>query len=216
VGHVSDLRAAGSYLATDIAGSPVVIVRGADGALSAFHNVCRHRAGPLVWDGTGHVSSFVCRYHGWVYELDGRLRSPRDFGDDRPSTAVPAACSVPRSTSGGALSGPTSTRRRPRSASPSGLRRGHGRVPHGRARPRHELSHEIVADWKVYAENYLEGYHIPLVHRELNREIDAARYEVHVGDRWCRHEAPTRSGAVNAGAGSGAGPTWPSTCTRTR
>jgi len=128
-GHVSDLRAAGSYLATDIAGSPVVIVRGADGALSAFHNVCRHRAGPLVWDGTGHVSSFVCRYHGWVYELDGRLRSPRDFGDDPPLDRGACGLFGATSTSGGALSGPTSTRRRPRSASPSGLRRGHGRFP---------------------------------------------------------------------------------------
>ena len=200
VGHVSDLRAAGSYLATDIAGSPVVIVRGADGALSAFHNVCRHRAGPLVWDGTGHVSSFVCRYHGWVYELDGRLRSPRDFGDDPPLDR--GACGLFGATVDvwrGLVWANLDPAAPALSESLGGFAEATAGFPMEELVPAHELSHEIVADWKVYAENYLEGYHIPLVHRELNREIDAARYEVHVGDRWCRHEAPTRSGAVNAG-----------------
>jgi choline monooxygenase len=61
------------------------------------------------------------------------------------------------------------------------------------------LEHDLECNWKTYVDNYLEGYHIPFVHPELNREIDARRYSVVVGDRYCRHSAPTRDGAVNAG-----------------
>jgi choline monooxygenase len=67
--------------------------------------------------------------------------------------------------------------------------------------PTHEVQHELACNWKAYADNYLEGYHIPLVHPGLNKEIDARRYVVDVDERhrWVRHSAPARDGAVNAG-----------------
>jgi choline monooxygenase len=80
VGHRQRLTDSGDYLACDIAGWPLVVVVDEDGRLRAHHNVCRHRAGPLVRDGGGRIPSLVCRYHGWAYGLDGRLRSARDFG----------------------------------------------------------------------------------------------------------------------------------------
>ena len=49
--------------------------------LRGFHNVCRHRAGPIVDDGAGACANLVCQYHGWAYASDGRLRSARDFGE---------------------------------------------------------------------------------------------------------------------------------------
>ena len=65
LGHESELPAIGDYLAGDIAGWPVVAVRGEDQAVRAFHNVCRHRAGPLVTDGAGTCGKeLTCRYHG--------------------------------------------------------------------------------------------------------------------------------------------------------
>jgi choline monooxygenase len=65
----------------------------------------------------------------------------------------------------------------------------------------HEAEHELACNWKTYADNYLEGYHIPLVHPELNKEIDAKRYVVDVDERhrWVRHSAPARDGAVSTG-----------------
>lgn len=81
LGLERDLTEPGDYLADDLAGYPVLAVRGADGELRAFHNVCRHRAGPLVTDTAGRCAGeLVCKYHGWRYALDGRLRSARDFG----------------------------------------------------------------------------------------------------------------------------------------
>jgi choline monooxygenase len=61
-------------------------------------------------------------------------------------------------------------------------------------------THDLAANWKVYAENYQEGYHIPLVHPGLHRQIDATRYEVEVDAAASVHRAPTRDGAVTDGA----------------
>ena len=67
--------------------------------------------------------------------------------------------------------------------------------------PGSESEHELACNWKTYADNYLEGYHIPLVHPALNKEIDAKRYRVDVDERhrWVMHSAPARDGALNLG-----------------
>jgi choline monooxygenase len=83
VGHESEIRNPGDYIATDIAGWPVFVIRTRDGVLKGFHNVCRHRAGNLVNDGTGHCERLRCRYHGWLYDNDGRSRRP-DAGSTMP------------------------------------------------------------------------------------------------------------------------------------
>jgi nitrite reductase/ring-hydroxylating ferredoxin subunit len=67
------LPEAGSYVAREAAGTPIVVVRGSDGKVRAFRNACRHR-GMQVASGAGCARAFVCRYHGWTYNLEGRLR----------------------------------------------------------------------------------------------------------------------------------------------
>ncbi len=62
----------GSYVATFIGAEPVLIVRGEDGTLRAFHNACRHKAAPVA-SGEGKCKQFVCPYHAWTYNLQGRL-----------------------------------------------------------------------------------------------------------------------------------------------
>lgn len=200
--HLDELTREGAYVARDYAGWRLMVVRAPDGSLHGFHNVCRHRAGPLVDDGNGTCGNLVCRYHGWAYDFDGRLRSARDFGD---ATALDTG-------EFGLLSLRVDTWAN------------HVFVNldlDGNARPLHEdlgalfaesapfaigdmvfaqrLEHHLACNWKTYADNYLEGYHIPLVHPELAREVDAKRYRVELGDRYCKHVAPTRDGAVTAG-----------------
>jgi phenylpropionate dioxygenase-like ring-hydroxylating dioxygenase large terminal subunit len=63
----------------------------------------------------------------------------------------------------------------------------------------HRVDHDLAANWKTYTDNYSEGYHIPLVHPGLNREVIAKQYRVDVHDRYCVHSAPARDGAVYAG-----------------
>jgi phenylpropionate dioxygenase-like ring-hydroxylating dioxygenase large terminal subunit len=84
-GHVNDIPAPGDWVTFDLLGERAMIVRGRDGVIRAFHNLCRHR-GARVVDGTsGHCKgALVCPFHGWVYNLDGSLRGaarPETFGD---------------------------------------------------------------------------------------------------------------------------------------
>jgi len=71
---------AGSYVARNVALTPILAVRGNDGKVCAFRNACRHRGVRLV-DGSGCKKAFTCRYHAWTYSLDGQLRGiPHDYG----------------------------------------------------------------------------------------------------------------------------------------
>jgi phenylpropionate dioxygenase-like ring-hydroxylating dioxygenase large terminal subunit len=72
MGMACRLPNAGDYLTEEITGVPVLLVRGQDGALRAFANICRHRGAPVA-SGCGHARVFACPYHGWTYGLDGRL-----------------------------------------------------------------------------------------------------------------------------------------------
>jgi phenylpropionate dioxygenase-like ring-hydroxylating dioxygenase large terminal subunit len=81
-GHDSELPEPGSYKVCDIAGAPVLLVRGNDGAVRAFYNACRHRGAPVASAPTGCAKLLVCQYHSWSYDLEGHLvRVPdeRDF-----------------------------------------------------------------------------------------------------------------------------------------
>jgi phenylpropionate dioxygenase-like ring-hydroxylating dioxygenase large terminal subunit len=71
--HVSDVPNAGDWRTLSLLGESIIVVRGEDGLLRAFTNVCRHRGSRLVDGETGCAKKLVCPYHAWVYELDGRL-----------------------------------------------------------------------------------------------------------------------------------------------
>ena len=89
--HISRLESPGSFLVRDIGDQSVVVIRGKDGKIRAFHNVCQHRAHRLL-EGSGSVSyAIVCPYHLWTYELTGELRQALHSGRRVYSTAVIAA-----------------------------------------------------------------------------------------------------------------------------
>ena len=81
VGRIEQLPRAGSYFTRELAaaGTSVVVVRGTDGEIRAFHNMCRHRGNKLVWNDfpreevAGTCRQFTCKYHGWRYDLEGAL-----------------------------------------------------------------------------------------------------------------------------------------------
>lgn len=81
--HISDIPEPGNYIAMDVVGERALILRGQDGGVRGFHNICRHRGSRLVADDKGTCrNALVCPFHGWVYNLDGTLRGaarPRSF-----------------------------------------------------------------------------------------------------------------------------------------
>lgn len=186
VAHVSQLRDAGDHVVADLAGLPVIAVRGADGAIRAFHNVCRHRAGPIAQcDGLG-AKALRCRYHGWTYTLEGQLRSAPEMKDvedfDVADIRLPQlAVTIWQGLVFAAVDAPHAP---PFADFVAGIdaRLGPGRgLEHYGSH--HRASYDIACNWKVYVDNYLEGYHVPHVHPGLNRLLDYRSYRTEL-QRW--------------------------------
>ncbi|MEM9046746.1 MAG: aromatic ring-hydroxylating dioxygenase subunit alpha [Pseudomonadota bacterium] len=95
LGHVNDVPNPGDFLTLDMVGERAVMVRGRDGQVRAFHNICRHRGSRVVAAKQGNCkNALICPYHGWVYNLDGTLRGaarPESFPElDRNEYGLPA------------------------------------------------------------------------------------------------------------------------------
>ena len=194
-GHESQLKEHGQWVADTIAGYPIVVVRDKAGALRGYHNVCRHRAGPLTDGPSGRCDGMlVCRYHGWRYALDGRLRSARDFGqaegfDPRDYSLYPVRVECWRGLVFIAMDPDIASLAE--AVSPLERRlRGQDWSDLEVALVR---NHPIACNWKTYVENYLEGYHVPSIHPSLDAEIDSARYTVTMDGLVALHEVPLRS-----------------------
>jgi choline monooxygenase len=201
LGHESQIAAPGAYIATTLADFPLLAIRGKDNEIRAFHNVCRHRAGPLVDEGKGACQDFLtCRYHGWRYALDGRLASARDFGaakdfDPRDFGLIKLQCQTWR----GFIFANMDPDAAPLSELVAPLERAMAGIDFKQLVFTRHTTHPIKCNWKTYAENYLEGYHIPIVHPGLNAAVDTSRYEVDVEDNVAFHRAPPSDGAPVAG-----------------
>jgi choline monooxygenase len=198
IGHEAMVPNPGDYLAEEIGGAPVVLVRKGDGELAAFHNVCRHRAGALVADGEGNCGeAFTCRYHGWRYALDGRLRNATDFGnapgfDPRQYGLFPIRVETWQAlvfVNLDLVAAPLAEILAP--------------LAGGDPLPSFPLverrSHSLACNWKTYVENYLEGYHLPMVHPEFDADVVVADYKTEVDGEVIFASAPARDASVYAG-----------------
>jgi len=207
LGHESQLSRPGDYIAATFAGYPVVAIRGEDGIIRSFHNVCRHRAGPLVESGHGHCAGqFVCRYHGWKYALDGRLASARDFGpaegfDPRNYGLFALKAEIWR----GFLFVNMDQDAAPLAESIAPLEARMQHLSPERFRSPRVSSHDMQCNWKTYVENYLEGYHIPIMHPMLNAAL-AADYGTQLEPPVIFYRATPKSDAPVAGLWAWA---WP-------
>lgn len=167
IGHVCELPQPNSYIVRELefASTSVLITRGKDDVIRAFHNVCTHRGTQLVLDCGGQRSSFSCHYHGWNYTLDGRLRSAPDFGNfytekshcGLPSIAVDVCAGLifinldpePKQTLSEFL-GPMAAKLE--------------LLPVAQATTFTEYVYEIDANWKLTFDNFQENYHLRFIH----------------------------------------------------
>jgi phenylpropionate dioxygenase-like ring-hydroxylating dioxygenase large terminal subunit len=182
VGHVNELKQPGDFLRFDLLGESAIVLRDKQGGLQAFHNVCRHRAFRLLEGDSGNCGRSVrCRYHGFLYDLDGRL------------IAVPSEDSFPgldKSEFGlrplemelfmGLVfirfggEGPSIAEQ----LEPYREALGFYRIAEMEPLGRHSHT-PIAADWKVAVENNSEAYHVPVAHPGLQRLYGPTyRYEV--------------------------------------
>jgi len=194
LGRAEQVAAPGSFITADIAGEPIVVVRDEQGVLRAFHNVCRHRAAQVMNEPCGKASRLRCRYHGWTYDLAGRLRGTPEFDgvadfDKQHNGLVPLAV---------AGWGPlifvhagTPETELAKFLAPFPERT----VGLGLERMRFVERREYVLEcnWKVFVDNYQDGgYHVNTVHPALAGALDYAHYRTEVLGNTCVQISPLR------------------------
>ena len=192
VGHRGQVANPGDYFTTEIIGEPLLIVRGADGVLRGFYNVCRHRAGPPA-EGCGSRKLFRCGYHGWTYDLDGSLISATEIEGVEGFRPEDFAL-VPVRTEEwlNFVFVNLDPDAEPLRESLSELRRQVERFPVAGMKLFERRTYKMKCNWKTYVDNYLEGYHLPSVHPGLNRELDFNAYAVEPYAKHVRQFSPIR------------------------
>jgi choline monooxygenase len=193
VGRSEKVSRPGEYFTCSVAGEPIIVVRGADDKLRALSNVCRHRAGPVA-SGEGARRAFQCGYHGWTYDLNGHLIATREF--EGVEGFSPAENCLPEFRAEVWNSLVFVNLDRNSVSLEIYLDDLPQRLEHrelGRMRFAARKDWEINCNWKVYVDNYLEGYHIPVVHPSLNREIDYSRYRTETRRNYSIQHSPIRA-----------------------
>jgi Rieske 2Fe-2S family protein len=195
IGHVSALPRPGSYT-TGFAGSqPVLVLRDESGGLRAYRNVCRHRASCLL-TGSGQCKGAVrCRYHGWTYRFDGSLIGVPEalqFGERLDKSAL-ALHPVRVEELCGLVFVNLDHEAAPLAELTGDLASRLERYRIGALEPFAPGGGTQPANWKVVAENYLEGYHIPIAHPGLMRMLDYKHYETELHEHYAWVDAPLRS-----------------------
>jgi choline monooxygenase len=179
VAHLGQLAAAGDFVAANIAGQPIFVMRDRDDALRGFHNVCRHRASPLLLGASGKCGVLRCPYHGWVYDQDGKLRKAPGFEDEALDGDEWRLHPVRVESWNGLVFACLDN------AVPSLVDWLGDIVPlaagyAGIATLRYfgETRHDATTDWKAYGDNSCEGYHLSHVHKTLSAMLVKERTRI--------------------------------------
>jgi choline monooxygenase len=204
VGRVDQVEKPGQFVTATVAGEPIVVVRGNDGVLRGFFNVCRHHAAAVVTEPCGQASILHCPYHGWNYGLDGSLKGMPEFEGvkdfDRQQNGLlpvkaetwekfvfinldPKAAPL-RDFLGGLV----------KRVAPLGVTRTYYFD---------SRTYDIHCNWKVFVDNYLDGgYHVPHLHKGLSSVLDYKQYTIENEDRYCLQSSPMVASDEDAATGA--------------
>ena len=191
VGRLDQVAEHGAFITAEVGNDSIVVLRDGD-TLRGFHNVCLHRAGPVA-HGCGKRNTLQCRYHGWTYRLDGSLlKAPEMEGVTNFSVDEMKLVPVKVAQWGPLLFANVNGKA---PALLDTLEDIPTRVAAFRCEEMHHVttkSWDIACNWKVYVDNYLEGYHLPVVHPGLHKELDYDQYRVEPHRYFSIQHAPLR------------------------
>ncbi len=196
VGRLDQIAEPGTFFTADVAGEPILVVRDTEGVARAFFNVCRHRAAQVINEPQGKVTRLRCRYHGWTYDLAGRLRGTPEFdGVEEFRKEEQGLPEVLLDTWGPLVWVYLGDRAKaPRLAdflAPLPERAAGLGLEQLRFVERRE--YELACNWKVFVDNYLDGgYHINTVHLSLASVLDYSQYRTEVFERTSIQSSPMR------------------------
>ena len=193
VGRVEQLVEPGQFVTATVANEPIVVVRGSDGELRAFFNVCRHHAAAVMTAPCGKVDRLRCPYHGWTYDLAGKLRGLPEMA---------GVCDLDKSTMGLVPVGGVATWEHfvfvHLDPDPVPLTDYLGPLveqvaPLGLTTLAfcERREYELACNWKVFVDNYLDGgYHVPHLHAGLDSILEYTEYTIENFDRFCLQSSP--------------------------
>lgn len=193
IGHLSQLQNVNDFILGEAAGNPIIVVRESSEKLNAFYNVCRHRGGPLAME-NGCAKMLQCKYHGWTYTLNGMLRGvPRfdrvDLFDKKDYGLVPVELEVWEGLVFVRLSSETG----PLQNNFDGIKERISPTDLSKMKFYKREVYEVKCNWKVYIDNYLEGYHVPYVHPELTNFLDYKDYKTEVFEKYSLQYSPVKN-----------------------
>ena len=195
-GRSDQVRNPGQYIMAEVAGEVILVVRGNDNVLRGFFNVCRHHAAAVVTKREGKAENLRCPYHGWTYDLEGKLILTPEFAGvanfDRSANGL-----VPVQTA--EWHGWVFVKLE--SGDPT-LTDFVGTDLIERLEPLNleqyswfqRRSYFLNCNWKVFVDNYLDGgYHVPHIHGGLSSVLDNSKYKIEAGERFCLQSSPIAS-----------------------
>ena len=200
VARADQVAAPGAFVSAELAGEPIVVVRGGDHQLRAFYNVCRHHAAAVVAEEQGSATIFRCPYHGWSYGLDGALKGAPEFE---------GVCGFERAQNGllplrvECWQGFVFVNLDPNAAGLADFLGGlTQRVAPLNIAGLHffeRRTYTLKCNWKVFVDNYLDGgYHVPHLHKGLNSVLEYTQYKIEVEDRYCLQSSPMVASKADA------------------
>ncbi len=171
IGHVSELPRPGTFIVrpVEVANASVLLTRGRDGAIRAFHNVCTHRGTQLVSEAEGARTSFTCPYHAWTFGNDGELRAAPDAERFYVDTADCALKKIAVDVCAGLIfinlaPSPKESLREFLGEMAEQLEA----LPVAKATTFSEYVYDIDANWKLTYDNFQENYHLRVVHPDTS------------------------------------------------
>jgi choline monooxygenase len=205
VGRVDQVCEPGRFLTYELAGEPLLVVRGDDGILRGFFNVCRHHAAAIKTEPEGETRNLRCPYHGWTYSLAGELCGTPDFA---------GVCHFDRALNGLApietgiwenwvfvkldQSGPSLE-----SYLGADLMASMRALHPENFRWMERRSYSVDCNWKVFIDNYLDGgYHVPFLHQGLDSVLEYSNYTIETGERFCLQSSPVVANGAEALTGA--------------
>jgi choline monooxygenase len=190
VGRTAQVAEPGQYLTGEVAGEPIVVVRGNDGVLRGFFNVCRHHAAAVMTAPCGKADRLRCPYHGWTYDLEGKLRGVPEFDGvrdfDRPGLAPLAVATWQQFVFVHLDPDPPSIERWLGELVPQVAPLGIDTLQFCERR-----EYTLACNWKVFVDNYLDGgYHVPHLHEGLASILSHKDYTIENFERFCLQASP--------------------------
>ncbi len=215
--RVDQVNEPGQYVTADVAGEPLVVVRGNDNVLRGFFNVCRHHAAAVMTETEGTAAQLRCPYHGWTYSLAGELKGTPDFTGvcdfDRAANGLMPVETAVWEKWVFVHAGDSCEQSSPLNnlTPPAALTAFLGADLMAQIQPlklenlhwferRH---YSFDCNWKVFVDNYLDGgYHVPHLHKGLDSVLDYSNYKIENGARFCLQWSPIVTEGAEAETGA--------------